>query len=132
MIHNSIILRVIPGTVGFLLVKLTSIKIKFGSIALSRAKNIHILYEGFEVQIEEIALKSNIFNSEISNPVQIFIKNVEIGETIEQSQAVPSKKLSKSSSKEPFKQIPSFLVTFLQVCFILSIYIVSLWNISWI
>lgn len=95
--------------------KLTSIEIKFGSIALSKARNIQIVYKGFEVQIEEIALKSNFFNSEISNPVQIFIKDVRINKNIEPSEEDQSKKVAKTSSNEPIKQIPSFLVTFFQV-----------------
>lgn len=101
-----------------MLMKLTSIKIKFGSIALSKANKIQILYKGFEVQIEEIALKSNFFNSEISNPVQIFIRDVRINKNIEHNEAALCKKLAKSSSNEPIRQIPSFLVTFLQVWFI--------------
>lgn len=96
--------------------KLTSIEISFGSIALSKARNIQIIYKGFELQIEEIALKSNFFNSEISNPVQIFIRDVRINKTIETNDDVFGKKMSKASSQEPIKQIPSFLVTFFQVC----------------
>lgn len=95
--------------------KLTSIKISFGSIALSKARNIQIIYKGFELQIEEIALKSNFFNSEISNPVQVFIRDVRINKTIETNDDVFGKKMSKASSQEPIKQIPSFLVTFFQV-----------------
>lgn len=106
----------IPQLVGFLLMKLTSIKIKFGSIALSKARNIQILFKGFEIQIEEIALKSNFFNSDISNPVQIFIRDVRINKNIEYNEGALTKKLAKSPSTEPIKQIPSFLVTFLQVC----------------
>lgn len=98
--------------------KLTSLKIRFGSIALSKAKNIQILYKGFEIQIEEIALKSNFFNSDISNPVQIFVRDVRVNKNIESSDDnEQSDKSSKSPSNEPIKQIPSFLVTFLQVCF---------------
>lgn len=107
--------RVIPKTVGFLLMKLTSIEIKFGSIALSKARNIQIVYKGFEVHIEEIALKSNFFNSDISNPVQIFIRDVRINKNIEFNEDVLSRKITRSSSNEPIKQIPSFLVTFFQV-----------------
>lgn len=95
--------------------KLTSIKIKFGSISLSKARNIHVVFKGFDIQIEEIALKSNFFNSEISNPVQIFIRDVRIKNSIDLSDDDESKKIPKISSKEPIKQIPSFLVTFLQV-----------------
>lgn len=98
--------------------KLTSIEISFGSIALSKARNIHIIYKGFELEIEEIALKSNFFNSEISNPVQVFIRDVRINKTIETNDDVFGKKMSKASSEEPIKQIPSFLVTFFQVCLI--------------
>lgn len=99
--------------------KLTSVKIKFGSIALSRAKHVQILYKGYEIQIEEIALKSNFFNSEISNPVQIFIKDVRINKNVESREDEEVEKIVKvSTSKEPIKQIPSFLVTFFQVWFI--------------
>lgn len=106
----------IPKVVGFLLMKLTSIEIRFGSIALSKARNIQILYKGFEVQIEEIALKSNFFNSDISNPVQIFIRDVRINKNIESNDEALVRKTSKLSSNEPIKQIPSYLVTFFQVC----------------
>lgn len=108
--------------------KLTSIKIRFGSISLSKAKNIQILYKGFEIQIEEIALKSNFFNSAICNPVQIFIKDVRINKNIETSDEneLINNKTSKSTSNEPIKQIPSFLVTFLQVCFSLIISMIHL------
>lgn len=97
--------------------KLTSVEIKFGSIALSKAKNIQVLYKGFELQIEEIALKSNFFNSEISNPLQIFIRDVRINKNVDNSDSeeVFTRKIEKSSSNEPIKQIPSFLVTFFQV-----------------
>lgn len=96
--------------------KLTSVKIKFGSIALSRARNIQILYKGFEIQIEEIALRSNFFNSDISNPVQIFVKDVRINKNVESREDEEIRKIEKiSTSKEPLKQIPSFLVTFFQV-----------------
>ena len=117
----------IPKTVGFLLMKLTSIEIRFGSIALSKARNIEIIYKGFEVQIEEIALKSNFFNSDISNPVQVFIRDVRINKTIENNEEDFNRKMAKTSSNEPIKQIPSFLVTFFQVrifvifCFSFSI-----------
>lgn len=94
--------------------KLTSIEIKFGSIALSKARNIQISYKGFEVEIEEIALKSNFFNSDISNPVQIFIRDVRINKTIESSDETMIRKTSKTSN-EPIKQIPSYVVTFFQV-----------------
>lgn len=94
--------------------KLTSIEIKFGSIALSKARNIQISYKGFEVEIEEIALKSNFFNSDISNPVQIFIRDVRINKTIESSDETIVRKTSKISN-EPIKQIPSYVVTFFQV-----------------
>lgn len=96
--------------------KLTSIKIQFGSIALSKARNIQIFYKGFEVQIEEIQIKSNFFNSEISNPVQLIIRDVRINKNIEFNEDVLSRKLTRASSNEPIKQIPSFLVTFFQVC----------------
>lgn len=100
--------------------KLTSIEIKFGSIALSKARSIQILYKGFEVQIEEIALKSNFFNSDISNPVQLFIRDVRINKNIEANDEALIKKVTKASSNEPIRQIPSFLVTFFQVCFSIS------------
>lgn len=97
--------------------KLTSIQIQFGSISLSKARNIQIVFKEFEVQIEEIALKSNFFNSDISNPVQLFIRDVRINKTIEPN----GDDLIRGSSgydvpSEPIKQIPSFLVTFFQVC----------------
>ena len=96
--------------------KLTSVKIKFGSIALSRARNIQILYKGFEIQIEEIALRSNFFSSDISNPVQIFVKDVRINKNVESSEDEEIRKIERIvTSKEPLKQIPSFLVTFFQV-----------------
>jgi hypothetical protein len=107
---------VIPRIVGFLLMKLTSIEIKFGSISLSKAKNIQIIYKGYEVEIEELALKSNFFNSEISNPLQIFIRDVRINKNIECSDEALIRKVSKPPSNEPIKQIPTFLVTFFQVC----------------
>jgi hypothetical protein len=100
--------------------KLTSIKIRFGSIALSKARNVQILYKGFEIQIEEISLNSNFFNSEISNPVQIFFKDVRINKNIETCESnIVVRKSTKSFTNEPIKQIPSFLVTFFQVGFLL-------------
>jgi hypothetical protein len=96
--------------------KLTSVKIKFGSIALSKARDIHIIYKDFDLQIKEIALKSNFFNAEISNPVQIYIRDVRINKNIEKSDDSTSRK-PKISSEEPIKQIPKYLLTFLQVCF---------------
>lgn len=113
--HNNTC-RVIPKTVGFLLMKLTSIQIQFGSISLSKARNIQIVFKEFEVQIEEIALKSNFFNSDISNPVQLFIRDVRINRTIEQNGDDLIKRSSEYTSSEPIRQIPSFLVTFFQVC----------------
>lgn len=95
--------------------KLTSVKITFGSISLSKARNIHVVVKGFDIQIEEIALKSNFFNSDISNPVQIFIRDVRINNCVEFSDDFESKNVSKIPSDEPIKQIPSFLVTFFQV-----------------
>lgn len=92
--------------------KLTSIKIEFGSIALSKARDIRIVYKGFDVQIEEVALKSNFFNSEISNPVQIYIRDVRVNKNIEKSD---EPKKTKLQSEEPIKQIPKFLLTLLQV-----------------
>jgi hypothetical protein len=115
-INSRSFFRVIPKTVGFLLMKLTSIEIKFGSISLSKAKNIQIIYKGYEVEIEEVALKSNFLNSEISNPLQIFVRDVRINKNIEYSDEAVVRKVSKSSSNEPIKQIPTFLVTFFQVC----------------
>lgn len=96
--------------------KLTSIQIQFGSISLSKARNIQIVFKEFEVQIEEIALKSNFFNSDISNPVQLFIRDVRINKTIEQDGDDLIRRSSGYASSEPIKQIPSFLVTFFQVC----------------
>lgn len=102
--------------------KITSIEISFGSISLSKARNIQIIYKGFEIHVEEIALKSNFFNSDISNPVQIFIRDVRINKTVEYNDEVLVRKVSRVTSNEPIKQIPSYLVTFFQVCF----YILSL------
>lgn len=94
--------------------KLTSVKIEFGSIALSKARDIRIVYKGFDVQIEEVALKSNFFNSEISNPVQIYIRDVRVNKNIEKSDESTPKK-PKLQSEEPITQIPKFLLTLLQV-----------------
>lgn len=94
--------------------KVTNIKIEFGSIALSKARDIHIVYKGFDVQIEEVALKSNFFNSEISNPVQIYIRDVRINKNIE-STADSTPKKTRVQSEEPIRQIPTFLLTLLQV-----------------
>lgn len=110
-----ILLRILPKVVGFLLMKLTNVKIKFGSIALSKARDIHIVYKDFDLQIKEIAVKSNFFNAEISNPVQIYIRDVRINKNIEKSEDSAPKK-QKISSDEPIKQIPKMLLTFLQVC----------------
>jgi hypothetical protein len=96
--------------------KLTRIEISFGSIALSKARNIEIIYKGFSLHIEEIALKSNFFNSDISNPVQIFIKDVKISKNVDPNDEILEiRRAPKTSSNEPIKQIPSFLVTFFQV-----------------
>jgi hypothetical protein len=100
--------------------KLTSVKIRFGSIALSKARNVQILYKGFEIQIEEISLNSNFFNSEISNPVQVFFKDVRINKNIEACESnTVVRKSPKTIINEPMKHIPSFLVTFFQVRFLL-------------
>lgn len=96
--------------------KVTNIKITFGSISLSRAKKIQIVYKGFDIQIEEIALKSNFLNSEISNPIQIFIRDVRINKNVEcvEEKTVKDEKKS-TKAKEPLKQIPSLIVTLVQV-----------------
>lgn len=96
--------------------KLTNIKITFGSISLSKARNIQIVYKGFDIQIEEVALKSNFLNSEISNPLQIFIRDVRINknvEFIEESSVRDARKSTKT--KEPIRQIPSIIVKLVQV-----------------
>lgn len=96
--------------------KLTNIKINFGSISFSKARNIQIIYKGFEVQVEEIALKSNFLNSEISNPIQIFIRDVRINKNIEFTDESSSKDVKKNQKiHEPIKQIPSIIVTLVQV-----------------
>jgi hypothetical protein len=97
--------------------KLTSIKIKFGSISLSRARNIQIVFKGFEIQVEEIALKSNFLNSEISNPLQIFIRDIRINKNSEVCTDEPSGKEVKKGLRlnEPIKQIPSLIVKLVQV-----------------
>lgn len=96
--------------------KLTNIKINFGSISLSKARNIQIIYKGFEVQIEEIAWKSNFLNSEISNPIQIFIRDVRINKNIEFSDESSKKDVRKSQKvHQPIKPIPSIIVTLVQV-----------------
>lgn len=116
--------RIIPNTIGFLLMKLTSVKIRFGSIAWSKAKNVQVLYCGYEIHVEEIALKSNFFNSDISNPIQIFIRDVRINKNIEPKENNDPNKLKPNEiqSNEPVKA-PSFLVTLFQVC-ILSCYLI--------
>ncbi|KAL7018475.1 hypothetical protein ACKWTF_010768 [Chironomus riparius] len=97
--------------------KLTNIKINFGSISFSKARNIQIIYKGFEVQVEEIALKSNFLNSEISNPIQIFIRDVRINKNIEFTDESSSKDVKKNQKiHEPIKQIPSIIVTLVQFC----------------
>lgn len=108
--------RIIPNTIGFLLMKLTRIKIRFGSIAWSKARNIQVLYRGYEIHVEEVALKSNFFNSDISNPIQIFIRDVRINKNIEARENNDSNKLKPNEvpSNEPVKA-PSFLVTLFQV-----------------
>lgn len=96
--------------------KLTNIKINFGSISLSKARNIQIIYKGFEVQIEEIAFKSNFLNSEISNPIQIFIRDVRINKNMESDDESVGREVRKINRvHEPIKQIPSILVTLVQV-----------------
>lgn len=98
--------------------KLTKIKITFGSISLSKARNIQIVYKGFDIQVEEVALKSNFLNSEISNPIQIFIRDVRINKNVNEDfneeEGVRDIRTS-SKSKEPIKQIPSIIVTLVQV-----------------
>lgn len=98
--------------------KLINIKITFGSISLSKARNIQIVYKGFDIQVEEVALKSNFLNSEISNPIQIFVRDVRINknvEFVEESAVNDEKKTSKA--KDPIKQIPSLIVTLVQVAY---------------
>lgn len=96
--------------------KLTKIKITFGSISLSRARNIQIVYKGFDIQVEEVALKSNFLNSEISNPIQIFIRDVRINKNVEFVEDDTVRDVRKSTKiKEPLKQIPSIIVTLVQV-----------------
>lgn len=96
--------------------KLTNIKITFGSISLSKARNIQIVYKGFDIQVEEVALKSNFLNSEISNPIQIFIRDVRINKNVEFMEDNIIRDARKSSKiKEPIKQIPSLIVTLVQV-----------------
>lgn len=96
--------------------KLTSIKITFGSISLSKARKIQIVYKGFDIQIEEIALKSNFLNSEISNPIQIFIRDVRINKNVEFIEESSVRDVRKSTkTKEPIRQIPSLIVTLVQV-----------------
>lgn len=98
--------------------KLTNIKITFGSISLSKARNIQIVYKGFDIQIDEVALKSNFLNSEISNPIQIFIRDVRINKNVEYLEESSVREVRKSTkAKEPIKQIPSLLVTLVQVIF---------------
>lgn len=98
--------------------KLINIKITFGSISLSKARNIQIVYKGFDIQVEEVALKSNFLNSEISNPIQIFVRDVRINKNVEyiEEGAVRDDKKS-SKAKDPIKQIPSVIVTLVQVIF---------------
>lgn len=96
--------------------KLTNIKINFGSISLSKARNIQVIYKGYDVQIEEIAFKSNFLNSEISNPIQIFIRDVRINKNFESAVENETRDV-KTTNKvhEPIKQIPSIIVTLVQV-----------------
>lgn len=94
--------------------QLTNIKIEFGSITFSKAKDIHVAFSGFDVQIEEIAFKSNFFNSEISNPVQIYIRDVRVNKNVERSDEATPKK-QKLQAEEPIRQIPKILLTLLQV-----------------
>lgn len=104
---------------GFLLMKLTNIKITFGSLSLSKARNIQVSYKGFDIQIEEVALKSNFLNSEISNPIQIFIRDVRINKNVEFMDENLTHDVKKNSNgKEPIKQIPSLIVTLVQVIII--------------
>lgn len=91
-----------------MLEKKTNIKITFGSISLSKAHNIQIVWKGFDIQIEEVALKSNFLNAEISNLVQILIHDVRINKNVEFSE-------ESAKTKEPIKQIPSPIVTLVQV-----------------
>jgi hypothetical protein len=96
--------------------KLTNIKITFGSISLSKARNIQIVYKGFDIQVDELALKSNFLNSEISNPLQIFIRDVRINKKVEFIDENSTRDVKKSPKiKEPIKQIPSLIVTLVQV-----------------
>lgn len=102
--------------------KLTNIKIRFGSISLSKAKNIQIVYKGFEIQVEEIALKSNFLNSEVLNPLQIFIRDVRINKNIEVAEESGNVRDVRKNQRvrdvrEPIKQvqIPSLIVTLVQV-----------------
>lgn len=96
--------------------KLTNIKITFGSISLSKARNIQVVYKGFDIQIEEVSLKSNFLNSEISNPIQIFIRDVRINKNVEIIEEISARDARKSSKTNvPIRQIPSIIVTLVQV-----------------
>lgn len=114
----ALVTKIIPKMLGYFLMKVTNIKIRFGSISFWRAKNIQIVYKGFEVQVEEIAIKSNLVNSEISNPIQIFIRDVRINKNIEITEDTNNRdvKRSQQNVREPIKQIPSLIVTLVQFC----------------
>lgn len=102
--------------------KLTNIKIRFGSISLSKARNIQIIFKRFEVQIEEIAIKSNFLNAEISNPIQIFIRDVRINKNIEVMEDNSNNREQKRHSRsvhEPIKHIPKLIVSLVQVYLLL-------------
>jgi hypothetical protein len=93
--------------------KFINIQIKFGSISLSKAKNIQIEYKGFNVQLEEIAISSNFFNYEISNPIQIFARDIRINKTDEYIEDNVDRNPVKS--RDSIKQIPSIIVKLVQV-----------------
>ncbi|KAG5672537.1 hypothetical protein PVAND_002659 [Polypedilum vanderplanki] len=113
-----LITKIIPKILGFFLMKMINIKIRFGSISFWKARNIQIVYKGFEIQVEEIAFKSNFLNSEISNPIQIFIRDVRINKNIEISEDISNRDTKKNQQKvrEPIKHIPSLIVTLVQFC----------------
>ncbi|CAO1400040.1 unnamed protein product [Diamesa serratosioi] len=107
--------RILPKLIGWVLINQFQIKIRFGRISMfNTLRNVSIFKNGFEIQIEEICIRSNFFNSDVSKPISIEINDIRINKNIdcdvEQESDIKKSKITDFREK----RIPSSVITLFQ------------------
>ncbi|XP_022903438.2 protein hobbit isoform X1 [Onthophagus taurus] len=110
------ILWVVPKVLSWYFEKKFKVTLRVGSIAIPslRLFNVYLSRKGFTIHIEEISIKSSIFNSEVTKLVTLVIKDVRINKDVYDEQDVFYNKKSDDQIDFRERKIPHPIITFAQ------------------